>query len=548
MSRRVSLIVLLGLILIMVLSFGVSANAEPQNNGGDGNNEGATIAQSELLQNQDELAQMQWDAAVAAEKYNSARSQVDQLNQNIADTVLKQADTEEGLKKAQASLEKQAVTVYKAGPLYLLDFLLSAESFSDFANRLWFSIKALLGMADEVQDFRKQSNELEQIKVDLKANMDTAQQAQDEAEVEREAALASAEELKNEIDARSQDNSDPIPQENLEAAQQFVDGIEQMPSTSEPAGLGGPNQQADTETPHLPEETVQSMGIPQKEIPVVQEKFDNAIQAGNEAQAAQNDLNKAAGNLANKVASLDPPSGNSPGDGIQSAPLNNNSGNSGFAPLNNSGTQTTPTPNVSQNPELSKLANEFQAAKDKAQLANANAQAQGANLANALGNAQPPAIAGAQPNNLNPANKLAADPKTASTPNVSAGPKGASTPNTSTNPSSGGTWGPAAVAMGMQQMGKPYAMGTDGPNTFSCTGLMRWIARNLGLGELPWAPSAYLSLPHREGAPVAGDIGVWGDGVGMWTGSDVLMANEVQGKVTTVPLSALGEPIAWVHP
>src|SRR5919202_2733171 len=198
MSRRVSLIVLLSLILIMVLSFGVSANAEPQNNGGDSNTEEASIAQSELLQNQDELAQMQWDAAVAAEKYNSARSQVDQLNQDIAETVLKQADTEANFKKAQASLEKQAVTVYKAGPLYLLDFLLSAESFSDFANRLWFSIKALLGMADEVQDWRKQSNELEQIKVDLKANMEAADQAQNEAGAQRDAALASAEELQKE--------------------------------------------------------------------------------------------------------------------------------------------------------------------------------------------------------------------------------------------------------------------------------------------------------------------------------------------------------------
>ena len=250
----------------MVLSFGVSANAEPQNNG-DNDTEGATIAQSELLQNQDELAQMQWNAAVAAEKYNSARSQVDQLNQNIADTVLKQADAEEGLKKAQASLEKQAVTVYKAGPLYLLDFLLSAESFSDFANRLWFSIKALLGMADEVQDFRKQSNELEQVKVDLKANMDTAQQAQDEADQEWQAAEAGARELQDLIDARQEDaNLDPQENPEVAQAQEFVDDFQKM---SEDGQLNGLNQQPDTEAPVLPEETAQSMGIPQEEIPAV---------------------------------------------------------------------------------------------------------------------------------------------------------------------------------------------------------------------------------------------------------------------------------------
>jgi cell wall-associated NlpC family hydrolase len=284
------------------------------------------------------------------------------------------------------------------------------------------------------------------------------------------------------------------------------------------------------------------MGIPQEEIPAVQDTFGNAIQAGNAAQAAQNKLNEAAQDVAKKVASLDPPSGNPQGGEAQSAPLNN----SGDAPLATS---------LTQDPALTQAAENFREAKDKAQQANANAQAQGSNLAKALGNAQPPAIAGGLPNTLNPANNVTADPKGASTSNVSAGPKGASTPNVSAGPKGASTPNTSAkagnaspVALGMVQMGKPYAMGTDGPNTFSCTGLMRWIARNLGLGELPWAPSAYLSYPHREGAPVAGDIGVWGDGVGMWTGSDVLMANELQGKVTTVSLSALGEPIAWVHP
>src|SRR5919202_5171969 len=210
MPRRVSLIVLLGLIIVLVLSFGVSASAAPAENDEGGNADEASIVQSELVQNQDELGQAQQQASLAAEKYNDARSQVDQLNRDIAETVVKQADAEDNFKKAQASLQNQAVSVYKAGPLYLLDFLLSAESFSDFANRLWFSIKALLGMADEVQDFRKQSNELEQIKVDLKAKKDTLQPAVDDAQVQKDAAQENANQLQNAIE----DAKNSLPQDS----------------------------------------------------------------------------------------------------------------------------------------------------------------------------------------------------------------------------------------------------------------------------------------------------------------------------------------------
>src|ERR671932_1612191 len=228
MSRRVSLIILLGIVIALVLAFGVAANAEPQNNGEDKNDEEASAAQSELLQNDDELAQAQQQAVLAAEKYNQARSQVDQLNQDIAETVLKQADAEDNFNKAQASMEKQAVTVYKTGPLYLLDFLLSAESFSDFANRLWFSIKALLGMADEVKEWKKERNELEQIKVDLKANLDDQRQAADEAEAQRDMALNSAEELQRQIDSLSQDSSGSLPQERIDAAQQLATDLDRL--------------------------------------------------------------------------------------------------------------------------------------------------------------------------------------------------------------------------------------------------------------------------------------------------------------------------------
>src|ERR671932_763902 len=251
MPRRVSLIVLLGLIIVLVLSFGVSASAAPAENDEGGKADEASIAQSELLRNQDELAQAQWDAAVAADKYNSARSQVDQLNQDIAETVLKQADAEASFKKAQASMEKQAVTVYKTGPLYLLDFLLSAESFSDFANRLWFSIKALLGMADEVQDWRNQSHELEQIAIDLKAKKDALQPAVDDAKVQKDAAQENANQLQNAIE----DAENSLPQDSGDSpAQGLGDSPAQGLGDSPTQGLG------DSPTQGLGDSPAQGLG------------------------------------------------------------------------------------------------------------------------------------------------------------------------------------------------------------------------------------------------------------------------------------------------
>ena len=40
------------------------------------------------------------------------------------------------------------------------------------------------------------------------------------------------------------------------------------------------------------------------------------------------------------------------------------------------------------------------------------------------------------------------------------------------------------IAYGMQEIGKPYVWGAEGPNTFDCSGLMQWIFGKAGL-KLP---------------------------------------------------------------
>src|ERR671932_455935 len=185
-------------------------------------------------------------------------------------------------------MEKQAVTVYKTGPLYLLDFLLSAESFSDFANRLWFSIKALLGMADEVQDWRNQSHELEQIATDLKAKKDTLQPAVDDAQVQKDAAQENANQLQNAIeDAKNslpQDSGGSLAQglgdspaqglgnspAQLAPFERTVNDIHNLPAPDDAAVE--PNQPVTSNAPQqLSPEIAKGLGVSQDQLSGVQD-------------------------------------------------------------------------------------------------------------------------------------------------------------------------------------------------------------------------------------------------------------------------------------
>jgi peptidoglycan DL-endopeptidase CwlO len=117
--------------------------------------------------------------------------------------------------------------------------------------------------------------------------------------------------------------------------------------------------------------------------------------------------------------------------------------------------------------------------------------------------------------------------------------------------SGGGTAGDA-VSVGMSQMGKPFVMSTDGPNTFSCSGLMRYIMRTIGVdGDAPWVPEGYLGkyAPVDPANMQPGDIVIYPNWATMYVGNGmVLNANEDLGKVTETPMSVAGVPEGVVRP
>ena len=109
--------------------------------------------------------------------------------------------------------------------------------------------------------------------------------------------------------------------------------------------------------------------------------------------------------------------------------------------------------------------------------------------------------------------------------------------------------GGGAVGTALGQVGKPYAFGSDGPGSFSCTGLVRFALRSVGIMDAPWDHHAYLSAYPTVASPEPGDVVVYPDGAAMYIGNDqVVMANHADGQVGTYPMGSIGQPIGFARP
>jgi hypothetical protein len=118
--------------------------------------------------------------------------------------------------------------------------------------------------------------------------------------------------------------------------------------------------------------------------------------------------------------------------------------------------------------------------------------------------------------------------------------------------SGGGGTASDALAAAEGQLGKPFVMSTDGPDTFSCVGLMRYALRTAGVDpDAPWVPEEYLSryAPVAPGDLQPGDIVIYPGWATMYAGNgQVINANEMEGFVTHTSMDVAGEPLGIVRP
>ena len=112
--------------------------------------------------------------------------------------------------------------------------------------------------------------------------------------------------------------------------------------------------------------------------------------------------------------------------------------------------------------------------------------------------------------------------------------------------------GHRAVTVGENQLGKRYKYGTDGPNTFSCSGLMRYILRTVRVDRnAPWTPERYLKrYRHVSRANLRpGDIVIYRDWATMYVGSGKLLnSNAQKGRVVETRMAYAGKPLSIVRP
>ncbi len=128
------------------------------------------------------------------EKLDAAQSQLDSVNaeleqlqsenvalQNeLANTVRKIDDEQSKLEEKQVQLNKRVASKYKNGDTGMIDVVLSASNFAEFANNWFFANKVIQSEADLVEDIKRVKGELEDLKAFQQEQIKAVQQKTNE--------------------------------------------------------------------------------------------------------------------------------------------------------------------------------------------------------------------------------------------------------------------------------------------------------------------------------------------------------------------------------
>lgn len=129
------MLVLVCFMMVTVFAMGLPAGAAPED---------VRVKEAEVGDAQQRLQEIQTEASVSYQSYDSALLGLNDLDDQIVETERELSDAEDRLAEAQASLEESATQVYKSGNVGFIDVLVGSEDFSEFAARMELWVRLLV--------------------------------------------------------------------------------------------------------------------------------------------------------------------------------------------------------------------------------------------------------------------------------------------------------------------------------------------------------------------------------------------------------------------
>ena len=244
MSRRVNPIMLLGLIIIIVLSFGLSAGAQPVDEDEVGGApeggmpvEEAPQIEDEVVAAEDRLMELRKDANTAGMAYNNALAEQEKIEDGIVGTTRDLAAAEEDLEEAKGKVEDRASQVYKSGRVGFMDVLLGAEDFSELAKRLELWVRLLREEKAELQEVSEARDNLQAQLVTREEQLQARPAAIEEAEAQMEQATALETEAQEFVDALGEEVRSELEARRAEQLQVAEEARERILAEVEASGV-----------------------------------------------------------------------------------------------------------------------------------------------------------------------------------------------------------------------------------------------------------------------------------------------------------------------
>ena len=224
MPRRVNLVTLLGLVIIIVLSFGISAGAQPANEDAQADNAG--LPEAEFNESLSQLERLQNEAEAADGAYRNALYEESRLNDEIARTRAHLTETEEHLKEAESKLQDRATDIYKHGgnPPWL-EALGQVEDPRKLMDMFGLLVRQLRSDREEVQALREAKETLEQTEQELGTDIEKREEILEEAANNRDGARRAVNEAQEFFNALDQQEREAIEEERARRAQEAAEMV-----------------------------------------------------------------------------------------------------------------------------------------------------------------------------------------------------------------------------------------------------------------------------------------------------------------------------------